>query len=96
MGQRAPCKERQTRECRGVLGKRRQVPSDRIFEKLTISQIDCQFLKEAGSQRWGSAGGVSGTAVVPLGPRKGITERRQGKLQSVVGGKQSGSPEVMG
>lgn len=66
MGQRAPSKERQTHECRGVLSNRRQVPSDRIFEKLTVSQIDYQFLKEAESQRWGSAGGMRGTSAVPL------------------------------
>lgn len=47
-----------------------------MFAKLTV--------KEAESQRLGSAGGVSATATAPLdgssSPMKGITERRPGKL----------------
>lgn len=72
----AQCKERQKHEGLGVLGKKRQAPSNQIFGKLTA--------KEAESQRLGSTVGVSGTAMAPLdgssSPLKGITERRPGKL----------------
>ena len=58
MGQRAPCKERQTRECCGVLGKRRQVPSDRIFEKLTVNFSSRLSLRggEVPGREWNSSG----------------------------------------
>lgn len=83
-------KERQKRGGLGVLGKRKQTPSNHNFERLTV--------KEAKSQKLGIARGVSGTAMVSFdrsyGPRKGIKKRRQ-KLQSMVGSENGRCTEVM-